>query len=62
MPAAIAGVTLSDLLNAAKIVKREPARDGGPVVLKPHARAQIAVLHSRGADTLGIVLADCNAL
>lgn len=65
------------LVNAAKVVKSEPARNSGPVVLealakrigqtretaKAHARAQVAALDNRSADAFGIGLPeDCYSL
>ncbi len=64
------------LVNSAKVVKREPAGDSGPMVLPflaegvrearesaiAHARAQVIALYNRGANTLGIRLAEDWAL
>lgn len=64
------GSNAERLVDATKIVEREPARDSGPVVLpflaeairqareaaKAHANAKILAFHNAGADALGIGL------
>lgn len=59
-------------MNAAEVIKREPASDAGPVILPffaegickareasiAHARARIAAFHNRGTYSLGIRLSE----